>query len=214
MRGAGDILWLLLAAIPALPVTRGTSSMANSALSLLYHSTQGSLWTSKDSWMTNDPCDNAWYGITCSNDDVVQIDLANNNLQGSIPSEVGWLTRLTEGGWSFSGTYWEPLFAGNTLTSTLPTEIGKWTGLTQRLGFSDNKLTGTMVRVSTQRHAHCLIANHECNLTSPLSFLLSCPYMHPSADRARQDLEARRGLLFQRCRKLRRQHPVRSRPLD
>merc|ERR1719329_341833 len=82
------------------------------ALVVLYDATNGDEWDDSTNWLSDAPlCE--WYGIDCNNDDdVVRIDLYGNNLQGSIPSELGLLINL------------RLLFlTDNLLTGTLPDEV-------------------------------------------------------------------------------------------
>ncbi len=63
----------------------------------LYNSTNGDDWVNNTGWLTDTPfCD--WYGITCENGNITQIDLGiayiNNNLTGEIPSELGNISSL------------------------------------------------------------------------------------------------------------------------
>jgi len=70
-------------------------------------------------------CD--YYGVVCDNDgNMVELELGYNNLQGTIPTEVGLFTALTSGGddGSTGG-----LFSGNGLTGSIPSEIGLWTNM-------------------------------------------------------------------------------------
>jgi Leucine-rich repeat (LRR) protein len=111
----------------------------------LYVATNGKLWD----WNYSDPnsvwsfpsslskpC-SGWHGITCiAIDDVscsiVSLELIVFRLIGSIPSEIAYLSLLTE------------LFLeGNELIHSIPSEIASITGLTN-LSLSHNKLTGQM----------------------------------------------------------------------
>ena len=59
----------------------------------LYNSTNGVGWTDSTDWLQTDtPC--TWYGVTCSAGHVTGLDLAFNNLVGTIPSELGNLANL------------------------------------------------------------------------------------------------------------------------
>jgi hypothetical protein len=65
------------------------------ALAVLYYSTSGDAWTTKDGWMTEaSACE--WHGIRCDrfNKGVEEIDLSGNNLSGSIPNEVNMVSSL------------------------------------------------------------------------------------------------------------------------
>ena len=98
------------------------------ALVALYDSTNGAGWTNNTGWIQDDPC--AWYGVTCSGVQVTQLSLGNNNLSGSIPTEIGNLTGLTH-----------VYLWGNALSGAIPTEIGNLTGLI-KLQLDGNALSG------------------------------------------------------------------------
>lgn len=38
------------------------------ALTELYNDAGGPDWTSNTNWLTGDPCENAWYGVSCNAD--------------------------------------------------------------------------------------------------------------------------------------------------
>lgn len=64
------------------------------ALAELWGTTEGSEWTTKTMWTEGDPC-GGWHGVECEYDvannvsSIVSLQLAKNNLQGSIPSTIG-----------------------------------------------------------------------------------------------------------------------------
>ena len=63
-------------------------------LAVFYYATGGADWTNKEGWLGSETeCD--WFGVIC-NDGGVVTDLQpyENNLVGSIPSEVGSLDSL------------------------------------------------------------------------------------------------------------------------
>ena len=74
-----------------------------SALVALYESTGGQRQVDVDTnWMNNDvtgdskdPCENSWYGVTCSSDgEVTGLDaLTLNSLSGSLPTQLGTARR-------------------------------------------------------------------------------------------------------------------------
>ena len=73
----------------------GVSSSERQALTDLYNSTSGTSWIKSNNWLGAVSTECSWYGITCSENHVTEIDLSSNNLSGSIPSSMGNLTNLT-----------------------------------------------------------------------------------------------------------------------
>jgi Leucine-rich repeat (LRR) protein len=67
-----------------------------SALTDLYSATAGSSWTDNTGWETDSDINN-WYGISagCGSAEVTAIQLATNNLAGTIPDSIRQLTHLT-----------------------------------------------------------------------------------------------------------------------
>jgi len=77
-----------------------------------------------------------WFGVTCEKDDdddvVNQIDLAYNDLNGTLPIEIGLLKSLSQ-----------LILVGNYLTGTIPESIGQLNDLTQ-LQMGENYFNGTL----------------------------------------------------------------------
>lgn len=133
-------------------------------LATLYESTNGEAWIRNDGWMTYTPeCD--WYfdttwtaSPTCLGDTFEYLVLEDNNLQGSLPLELGLLTGLkaivlsqnflsgeipsTLG--SISGLI-ELELSENNLEWFIPTELGLLTSLTV-LNLQSNNLSGSIPR--------------------------------------------------------------------
>ena len=74
MRKIVLIVTILLAALgitsTAIAVTGATETSFpelddRAALMALYNSTDGPNWTNNTGWGKGDPCDSAWYGVTC-----------------------------------------------------------------------------------------------------------------------------------------------------
>jgi len=99
------------------------------ALMAIFKTMGGPSWTNHSNWGEDDPC--IWFGVGCeTNKHIQSLVLKENNLAGSIPSEIADLFVL------------KFLFlSSNKITGTIPPAIGKLTELEQ-LGLDDNQLTG------------------------------------------------------------------------
>jgi len=91
--------------------------------------------------MGTDPCITNWNGLKCrpvggNQYQIWSLVLQGNNLQGTIPSEIGLLANV------------QFLFlSGNALTGTVPAEINSLRQLVQ-IGFDKNQLTGGFPDIS------------------------------------------------------------------
>ncbi|MDF1550818.1 MAG: immunoglobulin domain-containing protein [Bacteroidales bacterium] len=113
----------------------GVSQIEFEALVALFNSTNGNNWTNNSGWDINaTACDvsESWYGLSVIDGHITEIVLTNNNLVGSIPSDIGNLTYLNR-------LYLEQ----NTLSGTIPSEIGNLTQLT-RIYLNYNNLSGNI----------------------------------------------------------------------
>ena len=100
------------------------------ALIALYRATDGDNWLSNDNWLTNAPID-TWYGvITDIRGRVIELNLSENDLSGSIPAELGKLTELE----------WLDL-TDNGLKGQIPPELGFLINL-EALYLDSNQLSG------------------------------------------------------------------------
>jgi uncharacterized repeat protein (TIGR01451 family) len=82
------------------------------ALVALYNSTDGANWTNNNGWLaTNTPC--SWYKVSCDVGHVDSLDLYTNNLNGTIPPEIGNLSNL-----------FKLDVSENPLSGSIPSEIG------------------------------------------------------------------------------------------
>lgn len=125
------------------------------ALVALYEASDGDNWGNNTNWLQmTTPSD--WYGVTVSEGHVTEVDLWENQLVGTIPSQLGNLTnlvRLDLDDNQLTGTIPPELgnlgnlsylyMEENQLEGTIPPELGNLTNLTNvRLGW--NQLTGTI----------------------------------------------------------------------
>ena len=140
-------------------VAFGGSNTDRDALVALYNATKGANWTNNTNWLTSAPVGD-WHGVTTdAAGRVTTLWLVENNLRGTIPSEIGGLTSLQalalfrEPG--LTGTIPREVgslaalellaLGGNDLTGGIPPEIGKLTELTG-LYLWGNRLTGAIPR--------------------------------------------------------------------
>ena len=100
------------------------------ALVALYNATDGDNWTDNTNWLSDVPL-TGWRGVTTNEQGRVErLNLRENQLTGSIPTELGNLTNL------------ESLrLGGNQLSGPIPESIGNLTNLT-RLDLYENQLSG------------------------------------------------------------------------
>ena len=108
----------------------GSASPDREALVALYNATDGSNWTDKTNWLSEEPLAE-WYGVTTDGDGrVTHLDLRFNRLNGPIPAQLGDLANLTELD-----------LLGNQLSGPIPPELGNLSSL-KYLGLDYNRLSG------------------------------------------------------------------------
>ena len=101
------------------------------ALVAFYNSTNGPGWEHNDNWLSANPV-STWFGVAVSGGRVTELNLYNNQLSGTIPSQIGDLTNLRH-------LYLEE----NQLNGSIPQQIGNLTNLVS-LGLSRNQLSGSI----------------------------------------------------------------------
>lgn len=101
------------------------------ALIALYKAAGGDNWTDNTNWCSDKPF-NEWYGVSFWNGHVRGLHLAENNLTGEIPAEIGKLTAL-----EFLDLSW------NQLNGNIPEEIGNFKNL-RYFSLSQNQLNSTI----------------------------------------------------------------------
>jgi Leucine-rich repeat (LRR) protein len=123
-----------------------------------YNTTNGATWTNHTGWLeTNTPC--SWYGVSCTAGHVSSLNLSSNQLSGTIPMQLSYLTELQTLNLSsnqISGTIPKELgtltkltefdLGANQLSGSIPADLGGLTNLTE-LDLSSNLLTGPIPTV-------------------------------------------------------------------
>lgn len=139
------------------------------ALFQLYIATDGSNWTNK--WDTSEPICN-WYGVTVTDGAITGLNLADNNLKGTLPT---WLCQLSS---------LETLaLHDNDLEGEIPACIGDMTQL-KTLNLSDNNFTDSipaslynltnLISLSLNKnHLEGIISDSIGNLSSLITLNLS-----------------------------------------
>ena len=108
------------------------AALDKDALVALYNATGGANWTNNTNWLTNAPI-GQWHGVTTDRQGrVTNLDLNDNQLSGTIPTQLGNLANLEK-----------LLLTRNQLTGTIPAELASLTRL-EILAFGGNQLTGTI----------------------------------------------------------------------
>lgn len=112
------------------PMVGGVSEQEYNALKSFYNATGGDSWTNHTNWLDPNVPVSEWYGVYVDNGSVLALNFDNNNLDGSIPSQIGEMVNL------------ETInFSNNYLSGEIPKEIGFLIKL-KLLILSNNKLNG------------------------------------------------------------------------
>jgi len=160
-------------ALKAQTVTTGDSI----ALVALYNSTNGANWTNNTNWLTGNV--DTWYGVGVSEGRVMKIELNNNQLNGSLPTEISGLInlkRLYLSNNQLSGSLpyeigglielTELILENNQLSNSIPSEIGNLSNL-KYLSLSNNKLTETIpVEIGNLDSLQQLLLDHNLLISS------------------------------------------------
>jgi len=114
------------------PVPVVANEQDSLALVALYNSTNGDQWNNKSGWLEKPVSE--WYGVTIVAGRVLQLNLQQNKLTGSIPPEIGNLSSLI--GLDLSS---------NALSGDIPSEIGKLVNLRSlEILYTSESFTGSI----------------------------------------------------------------------
>ena len=109
-----------------------TDDQDRKALEALYDATSGANWTNNTNWLSDEPV-GEWHGVSTNADGrVTALLLPENNLTGTILTELGSLDALTR----------LDLYS-NSLTGSIPVELGSLANL-EALNLSGNNLSGAI----------------------------------------------------------------------
>ena len=118
-------------AVPTATPTRAQSASDRAVLVALYQSTGGASWHANTNWLSDRPI-GEWHGVTTdSNGRVTELALQDNNLAGTLPTELARLSNLTE----------LALHRNHQLTGAIPPELGNLSNLSL-LSLYGNQFTG------------------------------------------------------------------------
>ena len=137
-------------------ITVTSADTDRASLVALYEAADGPNWKNTDNWLTDAPLDD-WYGVTADSEGrVLELELSGNGLAGAIPSELGYLARLTSlklTSGEFAGGIPRQLGAlsslrrlhlwGNRLDGPIPPELGNLSRL-EELVLAANHLAGSI----------------------------------------------------------------------
>jgi gliding motility-associated-like protein len=101
------------------------------ALIAFYNATNGDSWASNENWLG--PDESTWLGVSVTGCHVTGIAIQNNNLNGSLPVELGDLSELTN----------LSITLNSNLTGSIPSTLGNLSELTS-LDLWNNHLTGSI----------------------------------------------------------------------
>ena len=75
-----------------------TLTLQRKSLIALYDATDGANWDDNEGWLV-DPDECTWFGVTCTSGIVTELDLGDNNLDGTIPCQIASLSQLGKNGY-------------------------------------------------------------------------------------------------------------------
>ena len=171
------------------PVDVVPDAVEFAALKAIYDNLGGATWTNKTNWPVSGSWPTSatsaqfatWYGVTVANGDIIKIVLGNNNLKGTIPSEIGSLQAMNTlnmyNNRGIAGSI--PASIGQltalqyvylytcSLTGSIPSSLFDIAGL-QWVSLADNKLSGSIPSNIGNATALTYIGFHANDLTGTI----------------------------------------------
>jgi Leucine-rich repeat (LRR) protein len=123
-------VWIVTALVGIRCAAAQVSKPEREALLALYENTGGVNWRNNSGWGGPPGTECEWYGVTCRDGHVVELNLSANGLAGPLPEKMGNLTHLSY-----------LVLDTNRLSGNIPPELGRLTNL-RLLSLSANQLTG------------------------------------------------------------------------
>jgi len=126
---------VLVAVLVLIPISYADAQIPadeREALIALYNSTDGVNWKNNSGWLGAAGTECGWYRVVCSGGHVTYLTLNWNQLNGSLPAELGNLSSLVE-----------LRLEDNQLTGSIPPEMGNLSSLTY-MSLTHNKLSGSI----------------------------------------------------------------------
>jgi Leucine-rich repeat (LRR) protein len=118
------------------------------ALTIFYYATDGNNWTDNTNWNSTNPV-YTWNGVNVQGNRVISINLPDNNLGGSLPTQLGNLNALKS-----------LTLNNNNIAGTIPTTIEDLIDL-EYLNLSVNEITGNIpTQIETLDKLEYLLLNY------------------------------------------------------
>lgn len=105
------------------------------ALVTLYEAANGESWDRQQNWLGAPGTEAEWEGVVVENDHVVELNLGSNRLEGTLPPEIGNLTKLRRLDLRAGGS--QPLYANPPVLFFLNGELPASLGNLQALEYLD-----------------------------------------------------------------------------
>ncbi len=130
------------------PSYKLTNSDDVQALEAFYKSTGGDKWSNSTGWLKGDPCNPFWYGVYCLDGRVLQLNLVDNQLSGSIPADIAKASAMQV-----------MRFYSNFLTGKIPSEIFTMKSL-QIFDANNNQLSGGLPDITMDNLTDLILYNN------------------------------------------------------